>query len=55
MRARLLRAWPNLSHYFGLHPWDLERLTVGEIGAYLDWLADLKRQHDEAERAARRR
>ncbi len=42
MRARLTLAWPELSHYFGLHPWDVDQLTYGEIEAYLDALHDLR-------------
>ena len=41
MRARLLPAWPNLSHYFGLMPWDVGRLTAPELKGYLDALDDI--------------
>ena len=54
MRARLVRAWPTLSHYFGIHPWDLERLTWDEIDVYLRAadaiVADLKKQRSETAR-----
>ena len=34
MRRRLLPEWPALSHWFGIHPWDVYRLTPAEIKAY---------------------
>jgi hypothetical protein len=37
-------AWPALSYHFGIHPWDVERLTHVEIATYLDALADLQRK-----------
>jgi hypothetical protein len=36
VRASLLNVWPDLSHLFGLHPWDLDRLTPHELESYLD-------------------
>jgi hypothetical protein len=30
-----------LSRVYGLHPWDVERLTPDELRAYLGALADL--------------
>lgn len=53
IRARLLRAWPNLSHYFGIHPWDVERLTVFELNAYLDAIKQIVDAHAKAKRERR--
>jgi hypothetical protein len=38
VRAALEDAWPALSETFGLMPWDVERLTLGELNAYSDAL-----------------
>jgi hypothetical protein len=59
IRARLLAAWPNLSHYFGIHPWDVPKLTIQELNEYMGWLKDLgdrqrKQQRDQARRPRRR-
>lgn len=35
MRRAIAPAWPALSRVYGLHPWDVERLTPDEIRAYL--------------------
>jgi len=35
VRRRLLPVWPALSFRFGLHPWDVDRLTVDELNAYI--------------------
>lgn len=37
MRRKLREELPLLSHLFGLKPWDVERLTFGEIDAYHRW------------------
>lgn len=34
MRVRLLELWPVLSAVHGLHPWDIEHLTPGEVLMY---------------------
>lgn len=39
MRRALLQAWPALSRVYGLHPWDVERMTPDEVRGYLE---DLK-------------
>jgi len=36
VRARLLYAWPDLSHLFHLQPRDLDDLNPRELEAYLD-------------------
>lgn len=35
MRRALAKEWPALSRLFGLHPWDLGRLTHDELTGYL--------------------
>lgn len=55
MRARLTAAWPDLSHYFGIHPWDVERLTYGEIDAYVEALNEIGRQQRKQRADARAR
>lgn len=34
MRRRHLEWWPALSRVYGVHPWDVERLTPAELAAY---------------------
>lgn len=46
MRRAIGPRWPALSRHFGVHPWDVERLTFDELAGYLDAL-------DEVERAMR--
>lgn len=41
MRAALAEAWPALSRFFGLKPWDVERLTLVELNAYLVALKEM--------------
>lgn len=41
MRRAIAAAWPALSRVYGLHPWDVERLTPDELRAYLAELADV--------------
>lgn len=54
MRRALLRQWPALSRFYGLFPWDVDRLTIDELGQYIDQYADyqreLKRQQARATR-----
>jgi hypothetical protein len=50
-RRRLLRQWPALSHLYGLHPWDVERLTIDEMDAYLDDLVEYRRQMSKASKS----
>lgn len=40
LRARL----PAFSYHFAIHPWDVDRLTFGEIEVYLAALADLNKE-----------
>jgi hypothetical protein len=46
---------PALSQLFGIHPWDIERLTVGELRAYLAALAEWSRAATAAREAGRGR
>ncbi len=55
MRAGLLRAWPGLSHYYNIHPWDVERLSYAEIDAYVQDLREIARRLKQADRDARHR
>jgi hypothetical protein len=34
--------WPGLSLHFGLHPWDVERLSQAEIERYVHALNRIK-------------
>ena len=43
MRQELLSQWPALSHLFGLHPWDIDRLTAREVAAYRAALDDYQK------------
>jgi hypothetical protein len=38
MRRALRDSLPAFSQHFGIHPWDVDRLTYGEIAVYLDAL-----------------
>lgn len=42
-RARLLHAWPTLSHLFGIRPWELDLLTPVELDEYLTAADDFER------------
>jgi hypothetical protein len=35
MRRRLLRRLPQLTQFYGLTPWDFERMTEREVSEYL--------------------
>lgn len=41
MRRRLRRVAPELAHYFGLLPWQLDDLTFGELEEFHKRLAKL--------------
>lgn len=38
MRAALVELWPTLAECFGIHPWDVARLSVAEISQYVETL-----------------
>lgn len=44
MRRVLRRSLPALAYHFGIHPWDVDRLTYGEVDAFLSALADLNKE-----------
>ena len=46
MRQAIGNRWPALSHWFGLHPWDVERLTPFEIKSYLEALHDINKSRE---------
>lgn len=46
MRRALLKSWPALTRFYGLHPWDAERMTLDELNEYL-------RQFDQHQREQR--
>jgi len=41
VRRALHDELPAFSHFFRLHPWDVERLTMGELRTYRDQLHKL--------------
>ena len=41
MRRVLRASLPAFSHFFGIHPWQVDDLTYGEIAYYQAALADL--------------
>jgi hypothetical protein len=41
LRRALREQLPAFSYHFDIHPWDIERLTYGEIESYLRELAEL--------------
>lgn len=51
-RRQLGPAWPLLSELYGLHPWDLARLTYDEVDVY-EAAARAAVERAEAPRAGR--
>lgn len=43
MRRALRNTLPALAYHFGIHPWDIERLTYGEIESFQRALDDLNK------------
>ena len=41
MRRVAVNRLPALAHFFGIRPWDLDRLTAPEIEACIDALDEL--------------
>ncbi len=41
MRRQLRAVWPELAHWFGVRPWEIEDLTRGEIDEMLARLRKL--------------
>ncbi len=58
VREALRSHLPALSATFGLKPWDLEQLTLGELDTYLSALEAMERQQrkqvEEMERQMKR-
>jgi len=48
VRRALRRRLPAFSHWFHLQPWDLQRLTFGELRGYVEALDEIERQMAEA-------
>lgn len=44
IRRRLGPRWPALSHWFGLRPWHVDRLTPLELAHYERALDDIQKQ-----------
>lgn len=44
MRRALRAVLPSLSFHFGIHPWQVDDLTFGEVALYLSALEDLNRE-----------
>lgn len=41
MRRQLRHVWPELAHFFGVRPWEIDDLTMGEIDEMLARLRKL--------------
>lgn len=44
MRRALREQLPALTRFYGLKPWDVERLTFGELDQYMTWMTDYLQQ-----------
>lgn len=44
MRRALRASLPAFSYHFGLHPWQVDDLTFGEVEVYLTALAALAKE-----------
>ena len=55
MRRALLTRWPAISRFYGLFPWDAERLTVDELNEYMrqwdQYQRDMRSEQAKARRA----
>jgi hypothetical protein len=47
MRRVLRRQLPALTRCYGIAPWDVDRLTYGEVVEYLEQLPDLLGRSDD--------
>jgi hypothetical protein len=52
VRRALLRSWPALTQFYGLFPWDVDRITFDELNEYIRQLSE---QNFEQEMHQRRR
>lgn len=42
MRAALVELWPLLSQFYGIHPWDTPRMSLEELGQYVEDLPEAR-------------
>lgn len=54
MRRALRKRLPALTHFYGLRPWEVERLSFGELAEYLDQLAAYEREMEALAKQAGR-
>jgi Tat protein secretion system quality control protein TatD with DNase activity len=54
IRRALLKQWPALARFYGIHPWDAERFTLDELNEYLRQLDEHHRQQRLAAQQAKR-
>ena len=50
MRAALLEQLPALTRFYGLKPWDVDRMTLLEVSEYLSQLRQYQDEMEEANR-----
>jgi len=50
VRAALLEQLPALTRFYGLKPWDFDRMTLFEVSEYL---SQLRQYRDDTEKANR--
>jgi hypothetical protein len=55
VRRALLRSWPALTKFFGLYPWDVERLTLDELNEYMRQFESYQREQKLAAARAGRK
>ena len=46
MRRALLEQLPAFSHVFGIHPWDVDRLTLREVNTYSRVIDEMQEAQD---------
>jgi hypothetical protein len=54
IRRALLKQWPALTRFYGLFPWDVDRLTADELAQYVTQMADYQREVRRQEARAQR-
>jgi hypothetical protein len=54
VRRDLLKSWPAITKFYGLFPWDMERLTVDELNEYLSQMDDVQRERELERKRAKR-
>lgn len=53
MRRALHQQLPALTWFYGLKPWEVERLTFGEIATYSTWMDEFLSQQAERSKQSR--